>query len=256
MAILSKLFTLFRGKSHEAGQAVVDANALTILDQEMRDADKNLTASRGELTKIMARSQLLQGEINARKDKLDEYGLTIQKLLGKGEQALALEVAGKVAELETAQNTASSQKETIDRSIENLKVTIRTTEARIRSMRGQIDQVKATAAVQKAQLAITANASGANAGVSSALDSLKRIQERQAEAGARIAASQELEELGTDADLQRRLQAAGVGGGSADAAAVLARFGGQGQLAQETPVRLIGERIVSPDNASGDASKS
>ncbi len=40
MAIWSKLFTLGRAGAHEAGSAVVDANALRILDQEIRDADK------------------------------------------------------------------------------------------------------------------------------------------------------------------------------------------------------------------------
>ena len=39
MSMLAKLSALFRGTAHEAGQAVVDANALKILDQEIRDAD-------------------------------------------------------------------------------------------------------------------------------------------------------------------------------------------------------------------------
>lgn len=254
MGILSKLFTLFRGKSHEAGQAVVDANAMTILDQEMRDADKNLITSRSELTKIMGRSNLLQGEIDTRKTKIGEYAVTIQKLLDKGDEALAMEVAEKVDELEAQQATAITQKEVIDKSIANLKSTIKTTEGRIRSMRSQIDQVKATAAVQKAQLAITSNVTGSNAGVSSALQSLERIKERQAEAGARIAAGQELEELGTDADLQRRLEKAGVSHGSSSAADVLARFSKpQAQLTHEQPMRLIGQRIETPE-ATGTGS--
>ena len=39
MSMLAKLSALFRGTAREAGQAVVDANALKILDQEIRDAD-------------------------------------------------------------------------------------------------------------------------------------------------------------------------------------------------------------------------
>ena len=250
MRIIAKLFTLLRGKSHEAGQAVVDANAMTILDQEMRDADKNLATSRSELTKIMGRSNLLQVEIETRAIKINEYSTTIQKLLEKGDQALAVEVAEKVAELEAQQATATTQKQVIDKTIANLKTTIKTTETRIRSMRSQIDQVKATAAVQKAQLAITANVNNSNGGVSSALQSLERLKERQAEAGARIAAGQELEELGTDADLQRRLEQAGVSHGSTNAADVLARFTKPTpQLTHEEPIRLIGQRIESPEAA-------
>ena len=46
MSIFSKLITLLRGTAHETGQKAVDANALRILDQEMRDAGAQLTRSR------------------------------------------------------------------------------------------------------------------------------------------------------------------------------------------------------------------
>ena len=39
MSMWSKLSALFRGSVHDGAQTVVDANALRILDQEIRDAD-------------------------------------------------------------------------------------------------------------------------------------------------------------------------------------------------------------------------
>ena len=36
MSILSKILTLFRGAATEAGQSIVDQNAVRILDQEIR----------------------------------------------------------------------------------------------------------------------------------------------------------------------------------------------------------------------------
>ena len=54
MAIWSKLFTLGRAGAHEAG-AVVDANALRILDQEIRDADKAQGKARDDLAGVRER---------------------------------------------------------------------------------------------------------------------------------------------------------------------------------------------------------
>ena len=54
MAIIEKLLTLIRGSATEAGQAIVDKNSLTILDQEIRDAGIELDRSREALTRLTA----------------------------------------------------------------------------------------------------------------------------------------------------------------------------------------------------------
>lgn len=83
MSIFSKLITLLRGTAHETGQKAVDANALRILDQEMRDAGAQLTRSREELTKLMAQSKLAQQKIDARAGKMAEYTRYIEGALAK-----------------------------------------------------------------------------------------------------------------------------------------------------------------------------
>ena len=85
MGILSKLFTLFRGVSHETGQAVVDKNAITILDQEIRDTSTQLNQSRQELAKLMAQSKLSEQKIEARSLKIAEYTRYIEGALAKGD---------------------------------------------------------------------------------------------------------------------------------------------------------------------------
>lgn len=255
MSLITKLITLIRGKSHEAGQAVVDANAITIVEQELRDAAKELDTSRSELTKIMANSKLIQKEIDERTGKLAEHSRNMTVLMGKtGHDDLKLEVAGKIAELEGQQKQAQSLKASLDGKIAELKSTINKSEARLRSTRTQLQNIKATDSVQKAQLALSSSHAGANAGMSNALDSLKRIEQRQAERGARIEASAELEASSGEADLAKRLAAAGVTSGDSDALAVLARFQQPAQIAHEpTQVQVLSE---SPDRvkAGGDNS--
>lgn len=224
MSIFSKLLTLFRGTAHEVGQKAVDANALRILDQEVRDAGAELTRSREELTKLMAQSKLAQQKIEARNGKMAEYVRYIEGALAKGDEALAHDVAAKLAALETEDKADQATKVQLDQSIVSLKAAIHKAEGQLRGMRQQIDTVKATDAVQRAQATIAARHAGANSRMGSALESLDRIKARQAETSARIESAEELESSSGDGDLNKRLAAAGLLAGDSDAASVLARF--------------------------------
>lgn len=60
MTVWSKLLSALRGGANEVGEAIVDSQALRILDQEIRDADVELRKSREALASIMARHRLAQ----------------------------------------------------------------------------------------------------------------------------------------------------------------------------------------------------
>lgn len=235
MGILTKLFTLLRGTSHEAGQAVVDKNAITILDQEIRDTSTQLNQSRQELAKLMAQSKLADQKIEARQQKIAEYTRYIEGALSKNDEALAREVAGKLAPLETEQQGDMAAKAHLDRSIATLKTTITKAESQVKALRTQVDTVKATASVQKAQMAIASRTAGATSGMGNALESLERIKQRQLETTARLEAAEELDLSTGDTDLNRKLAAAGLLEDSSSADAVLARFRKPAQLSHEVP---------------------
>ena len=100
MSIFSKLITLFRGTAHEAGAAVVDANALRILDQEIRDADNALARARDDLATLVAKRRMTEKEVQNLKDQSSRYENSARAALSKGDEALATEVATRIAELE------------------------------------------------------------------------------------------------------------------------------------------------------------
>ncbi len=60
MNVWSKLLAALRGGVNEAGEAIVDSQALRILDQEIRDADLELRKSKEALAEIMARQKLAE----------------------------------------------------------------------------------------------------------------------------------------------------------------------------------------------------
>lgn len=224
MSILAKILTLFRGTANEAGQAVVDKNAIRILDQELRDSTTELAKSKQELTKVMAQRQLSANRGSALLDKRREYEGYVQGALSKGDEALAREVATKLSDVERDLQAEADSVQRLDSSIGSLKTAIRDTETQLSRLKQQIDTVKATEAVQRAQSAVSARHSGANSKIGTALDSLERIKLRQEEQGARFEAAQQLENETGDGDLKKRLSQAGLVEDRSNVDGILERF--------------------------------
>lgn len=224
MSIFTKLITLFRGTAHEAGAAVVDANALRILDQEIRDADNALGRARDDLATLVARRRMIEKELQNLTDQSVRYESSARAALSKGDEALALEVAQRISELETEVSAKTPQLAEMKAAEERMHKTIATTQQRVENLRREIDVVKVNDSVQRAQAAVASQGAGASARLGSAADSLKRIKERQAIADEKFKAAGELEDRRTGADLDAKLQAAGILPGHSSASDVLARL--------------------------------
>ena len=224
MSIFTKLITLFRGTAHEAGAAVVDANALKILDQEIRDADNALGRARDDLATLVARRRMIEKELQNLSDQASRYESSARAALSKGDEALAMEVAQRISELETDVTAKTPQLAEMKAAEERMHKTIATTQQRVETLRREIDVVKVNDSVQRAQAAVASQGAGASARLGSAADSLKRIKERQMVADEKFKAAGELEDRRTGADLDAKLQAAGILPGHSSASDVLARL--------------------------------
>lgn len=227
MAVWNKLVTALRGAAHEAGEAVTDSQALRILDQEIRDADNDLSKSREALAEIMAKQKLAAGKLQTTQSRLAEYeGYTV-KALDTGDETLALEVAGKVALLEAQRDEEQAQLRAFTLSVEQLREAIQTAQTNIRRLKQQADTVKATESVQRAQATVAGRYTGSQSRVQTALDSLERIKQKQAERGARLQSAAELAQDGTEDALDAKLRAAGIAPQAGDARTVLERLKAQ-----------------------------
>jgi len=150
MNFFRKLFTALRGTATEAGEAIIDTQAMRILEQEMRDAKKHLDEAKENLAKVIAEQMGVEREIKRLTKSIEEYeGYAIQAL-DKGDNKLAEEIAEKIADLENELNAQQSVLESYNSSISTLKQHIRETERNIKSMEREISVVKTTESVQKA----------------------------------------------------------------------------------------------------------
>lgn len=241
MNVWNKLVTALRGGAHEMGEALVDGQALRILDQEIRDADADLRKSKEALAEIIAKEKLARSQWEKSADKIAEYEGYAVKALEAGDETLALEVAGKIALLEAARDEDKAQADQYAQSAGELREAIAQAESHIKRLKQQADTVKATESVQRAQATVAERYSGSESRVQTALDSLERIKQKQAERGARMQAAAELAKEGREDALEAKLRKAGITPQAKGASAVLERLKSRAMTG------------VAGDAAAGDA---
>lgn len=224
MKIWSKLLTAVRGGMNDMGEAIVDTQAIRILDQEIRDADEELKRSREALATIMAKQKVAAESLKKFDAKIAEYETYAIKALNAGDEALGLEVAEKIAQLESDRALEQEQVDEYAGSVAKLRAAVSQAEGNIKRLKQQVDTVKATESVQKAQITVARRYGGSQAKMQTALDSLERIKKRQDETNAKLEATEELNRESGEDQLKSKLEAAGIISGNAGAASVLARL--------------------------------
>ncbi|MCO7521696.1 MULTISPECIES: PspA/IM30 family protein [unclassified Pseudomonas] len=224
MSLLKKILTALRGGASEVGEAIVDSQALRILDQEIRDADNNLIDARNQLVKIMAKQKTAQQRIGEFDKTIGDWEQKAIAALDKGEDGLAHECAARIAELTNQRDSEQALADQFGASVATLTATVSKTEAQIKGLKQQVDLVKARESVQRAQVSAASATGGANGSLETAVGSLDRIKKRQSERAAELEAAAELAGKADGSDLEARLKAAGIGATNSGADDVLARL--------------------------------
>ena len=224
MNVWAKMITALRGGVNEAGEAVVDSQALRILDQELRDAADELRASKDSLAAIIARQKLSEEKAGRLKESITENEGYAVQAMEKGDDKLAHDVAEKIADLETQLKLEEDTGAGYASSANDLRTAIQAAERDITRMKQQVDTVKATDSVQRAQAAVSERHSGSNSKLRTAVDSLERIKERQDLRSAQMSAARDLANDLGDESLENRLEKAGIKPHGKSAEDVLARL--------------------------------
>ena len=216
MSVWKKLITAVKGGATEAAQAVADGQAIRILEQEIREAKDELRKSDHARTQILAKCKLSEQRVSGLAASIAEYEAHARKAADTDRQ-LALDCAQKVADLRAQMDSEQAY----------LAANIDQAKANLRRLEQQVDMVKATETVQKAQVAVSSRHMGANSKMKTATESLSRIQARQKLKGAELEAAEELAATDSSTDLESRLATAGIKGGQASADDELSRILGK-----------------------------
>ena len=210
MGIFSKIVTAIRGGANEAGEAIVDANLLRILDQEIRDAKNAMEKARRGLADLMAEKTGYERKTSEYGAKITEYEGYVVKALDKGDESLALEIAEKIAELngelEYNENAVTQLKNTIITQ----KQFLSTSERKVKDLERETKMVRTTEGVQKTAEALSTNFTSTGSTLNSARASLDRIKARQQQNADRLKAGEELASESTGANLESKLADLGI----------------------------------------------
>ena len=227
MSVWKKLVTAVKGGANEAAQAVADNQAIRILEQEMREAKDELRKSDQSLTTIMAKRKLAEKKVASLATSIAEYEKHAMSANEKGDQQLALDCAQKVVDLRAQSETEQQYAEQFTASEKTLRQNIAQAKSNVRRMEQQIDMVKATESVQKAQVAVSSRHLGANSKMKTAAESLTRIQEKQQQRQAELESAEELAADENGDSLEQRLKQAGISGSNSSAEDELAKILGK-----------------------------
>ena len=188
MGILKSLFTLGKSFISQAEESIEETQGVRMLEQHIRDAKAELDKAGKSRVDLLARVKLSHDKLkDLRERKASLEARALEALSKNVNPSLINEVAEEIAQ--------------------------------------QMEVVKATEAMQRAQQAVTTSTVGASSSVSTAAESLKRLQTRQAERQARLDAAAQLEKVADGRDLDEKLAEAGIGGSNKSSAQdVLARL--------------------------------
>lgn len=210
MSLLAKIFTAVRGGAREIGEGIVDANSVRIFEQEIKDAEIALDKAKRDLTEVMAKEMQAGRKIeslNADVKKHEDYA---NKALEKGDEPLALEIAHKIADLQSELAIQRQAQQSFLAHVERLKTMIKSTGKALADMQRQLVMVKTTENVQKATTAITQNYASGTSKLLTAKESLNRIQQKQQDLEDRLKAGEILEGEFDGKDLEAKLKDAGI----------------------------------------------
>jgi phage shock protein A len=172
----------------------------------------------------MAKQMQAARELTQLQATIKEHEGYALQALNQGNEALAIEVAEKIAELENSAADQQQANESYLKNADRLKALIKKSERQLTDYKRQLSMVKTTQSVQKATSAITDNFVASNSKLLSAKDSLERIKQKQTLFDDKLKAAEQLESEDSDASLKNKLRGAGIGAQQSNAQSILARL--------------------------------
>lgn len=231
MSLWTKLHTLVRATAHEPVEKLVDANALRIMAQEIREAEQALHQARLDLAGLIAERRQLERHNQQLAEQLEAREHQARAALEQDDEALALAVASRIAEVESQLTSQRQHAEALSRQEQTLREDLRQAAQSLRHYQREMKLAKARGGNAGLGRKLGACSTGLQRHMDEIATSYERIRTSQQHQAEVTTALKELDEEASGQDLDRRLRTSGILEGSMDARSVLARLKAQGSAA-------------------------
>lgn len=219
------VITLLRGSAHAAEERLADQHALSLLDQQMRDAAGALKRARRALAVAMAQDRQEGERLKTTRRQIDDLEQRAVAALQGGREDLGQKAADAIAELERDAGAAQKARDYFAVEIGRLERHVRKQGARLAELERGRRIAKAAQAVRVSRAGRVEAAPCYRSTLNEAEATLERLRAQQGEAEAAEAALDALD-AGPDSEtLSETMAAQGFGPPTAPRAAdILARL--------------------------------
>jgi phage shock protein A len=209
--MLKIVTTLLRGAANEAEEALFDANAIRVLEQQLREAAASFEHARRELACAMAHQASEERAVAALEGRIAELEIAAREALEANREDLAGEVATVIAANEDERSLRTASVEKFARDVRRLKQLSEDGRLRLADLRRGLEMARAQEALRRAGANGRRALSVGTGALREAEATLVRIRDVQAREEDVAAALDELDSRESGHDLTDRLAAAGFG---------------------------------------------
>lgn len=203
-----QFLALARGRTFEAGEGLVDRNALTILRQQIRDCAAAVATARRAIALAIAQNEQEIAQHKRLAARIDDLETRCMAALEQDRNGLAREAAETIGMLEAEQTASEQAQASFASEIARLKRVVASSELRLRELqRGQ----RIAAAADAAQRLRETTPGATLSTLRDAEATLARLRSRQGQIDAAASALEAMEQSGDAAALAEKMAAAGCG---------------------------------------------
>lgn len=208
--MLETFLTLVRGRAAEAGEAIAERNALTILDQQVRDAASAFERAKKALALAIAQDRQESARLDVTSARIADLEARVTAALTAGDETLAREGAEAIAALEADRDAAGQAQALFAAEILRLRRHVAKAQGRIADLDRGRRLARACEAVRGLREGRIDTARSHEATLAEAEGTLRRLRERQSAAEAADEALDELDGAATET-VAEKLAAKGYG---------------------------------------------
>ncbi len=205
MGVWNNLFTAVKGHVNEAAEAAEDKQLMTIMDQQIREANEAIGKARDERARMAGNRKVKENSIAELDTEIERLTDGAKNAKASGDMDLAREAVQRIVKLNEQRDADQKLYDQYKLNEERMEASIRQSASKIENLKRQVESAKANEALIAAQQAASTSSSASNSKLSGAIDSLERLEKRQAAQAAALEAADELAAEESGADLDARL---------------------------------------------------
>ncbi|MDB9751717.1 PspA/IM30 family protein [Gammaproteobacteria bacterium] len=224
MSILKDLFKAIKGGVSEVGESVVDANLVRILEQDIRDDSNAINKAKQSLTQLKGTEIGLKRKIDSLATDIADYEAKTVEALEAGKEELAIQVAEKIADLESEKDMLFTEHTALAKEVVQLNKMIKTRSSNLEKGKRELEKIKTVEQLQKTTASINKNFASTKSSGNRVADSLARAKKKQQEWKDNQKAGDWMEEEESSSDLDKKLSEEGIGGKKTSANDIIERL--------------------------------